>query len=303
MATLDSIDRMLLAELQAEGAGDPRRSRPTRRADAPPCLRRVRSLEEDGVIKGYTRSRRFEARLGITVFAWSASEPGGGRSPRFEQHIKPAEVRECHMLNGEIDFILKIVSKDCRASRNSSPASARPQSQCVSVKDVADHPHAKTSRASRSSSFPCRSDDARLADKTSGRFTPCYLVHFSSPQRRLRPDALRRAGASFVRGLFRLEQELTIMARSLVPLQPSTRHDRVDVADAQGRVSEWRAETNAPVVLQLRAGRATIVTPGETITIEGWPSRDGKPYMRLRRATRADGSLIGSAPFGSQDQS
>lgn len=77
----------------------------------------------------------------------------------------------------------------------------------------------------------------------------------------------------------------------------------LDVADSQGRVSEWRAETNAPVVLQRRGWTRDIVKPGETITIEGWPSRDGKPYMRLRRATRADGSLIGSAPFGSQDQS
>jgi hypothetical protein len=77
----------------------------------------------------------------------------------------------------------------------------------------------------------------------------------------------------------------------------------LDVADAQGRVSEWRAETNAPVVLQRRGWTRESIKPGETITIQGWPARDGKPYIRLQRATRADGSLIGSAPFGSQDQS
>ena len=77
----------------------------------------------------------------------------------------------------------------------------------------------------------------------------------------------------------------------------------LDVTDAQGRVREWRAETNAPVVLQRRGWTRDIIKPGETVTIEGWPSRDGKPYIRLRRATRADGQLIGSAPFGSQDQS
>jgi hypothetical protein len=77
----------------------------------------------------------------------------------------------------------------------------------------------------------------------------------------------------------------------------------LDVTDAQGRVREWRAETNAPVVLQRRGWTRTTVKPGEEITIQGWAARDGKPYMRLQRATRADGSLIGTAPFGRQDQS
>ena len=77
----------------------------------------------------------------------------------------------------------------------------------------------------------------------------------------------------------------------------------LDVTDAQGRVREWRAETNAPVVLQRRGWTRSSVKPGEEITITGWPSRDGKPYMRLSRAVHADGRLIGNAPFGRQDQS
>ena len=77
----------------------------------------------------------------------------------------------------------------------------------------------------------------------------------------------------------------------------------LDVTDAQGHVRQWRAETNAPAVLVRRGWTREAIKPGEIVTIEGWPSRDGKPYMRLRRALRADGSLIGSAPFGRQDQS
>jgi len=77
----------------------------------------------------------------------------------------------------------------------------------------------------------------------------------------------------------------------------------LEVADAQGQVREWRAETNAPVVLQRRGWTRDSVKPGETITIEGWPSRDGKPYIRLRRATHADGRLVGTAPFGQTEQS
>jgi hypothetical protein len=77
----------------------------------------------------------------------------------------------------------------------------------------------------------------------------------------------------------------------------------LDVTDAQGQVREWRAETNAPVVLQRRGWTRTTVKPGDVITIEGWPSRDGKPYLRLRRAVDENGRLIGTAPFGQQDQS
>ena len=77
----------------------------------------------------------------------------------------------------------------------------------------------------------------------------------------------------------------------------------LDVTDAQGRVRQWRAETNAPVVLRRRGWTRTSIKPGEEITIEGWPSRDGKPYLRLRRAVHADGRLIGTAPFGQGEQS
>ena len=77
----------------------------------------------------------------------------------------------------------------------------------------------------------------------------------------------------------------------------------LDVTDAQGRVTHWRAETNAPVVLQRRGWSRDTIKPGQVVTIEGWPSRDGKPYMRMRRAVDADGRLIGTAPFGQQDQS
>jgi hypothetical protein len=77
----------------------------------------------------------------------------------------------------------------------------------------------------------------------------------------------------------------------------------LNVTDAQGNVKEWRAETNAPVVLQRRGWTRTTVKPGDEITVQGWPARNGTPYIRLSRALRADGQLIGNAPFGRQDQS
>lgn len=77
----------------------------------------------------------------------------------------------------------------------------------------------------------------------------------------------------------------------------------LEVTDAQGRTREWRAETNAPVVLQRRGWTRASVRPGDVLTIDGWASRDGKPYIRLRRAVHQDGRLVGTAPFGEADQS
>ncbi len=75
----------------------------------------------------------------------------------------------------------------------------------------------------------------------------------------------------------------------------------IDVTGEDGKVREWRAETNAPAVLTRRGWTRSAIKPGETITIEGWPSRDGRPYMRLRAARDAQGNMIGTAPFGVTD--
>ena len=77
----------------------------------------------------------------------------------------------------------------------------------------------------------------------------------------------------------------------------------IDVTKADGTVEQWRAETNAPVILARRGWTRNSVKPGETVTISGWPARDGRNYLRLMEAKDANGKLIGSAPFGRQDQS
>ena len=115
MATLDAIDRRLLAELQDEGRVTNIELAQRVGLTAPPCLRRVRALEDAGVIKGY-HAELDASKLGfaITVFALVSLKSQAEESLRqFEEHMRTlAEVRECHMLNGEIDFILKIVAHD-----------------------------------------------------------------------------------------------------------------------------------------------------------------------------------------------
>ena len=112
---LDTVDRQILHDLQDDG-------RITnvdlaRRAgiSAPPCLRRVRVLEDAGIIKGYHADIDADA-LGysVRVFAFVGLTSQAESDLRdFEMLVSTwSQVRECHMLMGETDFLLKIVAHD-----------------------------------------------------------------------------------------------------------------------------------------------------------------------------------------------
>lgn len=137
MAALDSIDLKLLAELQSEGRITNVDLASRVGLTAPPCLRRVRALEKAGVIRGYHASLD-PARLGfsITVFAMVSLKSQAEEDLRaFEEHIRGLpEVRECHMLNGEIDFILKIVSRDLQSFQDFLTSKLTPAPNVASVK-------------------------------------------------------------------------------------------------------------------------------------------------------------------------
>jgi DNA-binding Lrp family transcriptional regulator len=112
---LDQIDRRILAELQDDGRMTNVDLASHVGLTAPPCLRRVRTLEEQGVIQGY-HAVLDPAQLGysITVFAMVSLKSQAEVDLRaFEDHVLTLDpVRECHMLNGEIDFMLKIVARN-----------------------------------------------------------------------------------------------------------------------------------------------------------------------------------------------
>ena len=112
---LDKVDRQILFDLQKNGRLSNVELAKNAGISAPPCLRRVRALEEAGVIRGYNAEIDPES-LGytVTVFAFvgliSQAEVD---LKKFENMVLSwEEVRECHMLMGEIDFLLKIVSTD-----------------------------------------------------------------------------------------------------------------------------------------------------------------------------------------------
>jgi DNA-binding Lrp family transcriptional regulator len=116
-ARLDDIDRKILKELQDDGRMTNVELARRVGISAPPCLRRVRALEQAGYIKGY-RALLDEKLLGfeVTVFAMvHLSSQAEADLKAFEAFVrKEPLVRECWMLSGEIDFILKCVAPDLK---------------------------------------------------------------------------------------------------------------------------------------------------------------------------------------------
>jgi len=112
---LDPIDRRILRELQADGRMTNVELARRVGITAPPCLRRVRALEEAGLIRGYHAALAPEA-LGfpVTVFAQvGLASQAEADLQAFERLVRQwPEVREAHMLAGETDFLLKIVATD-----------------------------------------------------------------------------------------------------------------------------------------------------------------------------------------------
>jgi DNA-binding Lrp family transcriptional regulator len=113
MRRLDNIDRNILHELQQDGRITNVELARRVGISAPPCLRRVRSLEEAGFIKGY-RALLDEKLLGCEVTAFAMvhlSSQAEADLQAFEAFVsREPLVRECWMLSGEIDFILKCVA-------------------------------------------------------------------------------------------------------------------------------------------------------------------------------------------------
>lgn len=133
----DQIDLQILHELQKDGRMTNVELAQLVGLTAPPCLRRVRALEESGVIRSY-HADLDAAKLGygITVFAMVSLRSQAEADLRaFEDHVAALpEVRECHMLNGEIDFILKVVARDLQSFQQFLTSRLTPAPNVASVK-------------------------------------------------------------------------------------------------------------------------------------------------------------------------
>lgn len=112
---LDDIDRRILTELQESGRMTNVELASRAGISPPPCLRRVRRLEEAGLILGY-HAETDPQKLGWQIQFFAIVGLDSQRQTvldAFESLVGSwEEMRECHMIRGGSDFLLKFVARD-----------------------------------------------------------------------------------------------------------------------------------------------------------------------------------------------
>ncbi len=115
---IDALDRKILEALQSDGRATNVELSAQVHLSAPQCFRRVRSLEERGVIRGYHAQVQPQL-LGLGVMAYvSLNIDGGqfGRVREIEAHMRAfSQILECHTVSGDSDYLLKVVARDLKS--------------------------------------------------------------------------------------------------------------------------------------------------------------------------------------------
>ncbi|MFL2840693.1 MAG: Lrp/AsnC family transcriptional regulator [Pseudohongiellaceae bacterium] len=119
---LDRTDKRILAELQKNGRISNLELADTIGLSPSPCLRRVKQLEESGIIEGYTALLN-ASNLGLKLTALiqiNMDKHIPDRFEHFEQTIQSyPEVQECLLIAGQsADYLLKITVEDMEVYQN-----------------------------------------------------------------------------------------------------------------------------------------------------------------------------------------
>ncbi len=114
--TLDKYDKRILETLQQQGRISNQELAETINLSPSPCLRRVKQLEEQGLIAGYAALLDAK-KLGLSLVSFmqvSMDKHTPERFEYFEQQItKCSEVLECHLVTGQsADYLLKVIVRD-----------------------------------------------------------------------------------------------------------------------------------------------------------------------------------------------
>jgi len=118
MITLDAIDRRILERLQQDGRLSNADLAEKVGLSSSPCWRRVKALEEAGVIKGY--AALLDAKtvgLSVNVFVSVSLSTQNEKSLQAFERAAAArpEVMECYLMTGDSDYLLRIVVPDLEA--------------------------------------------------------------------------------------------------------------------------------------------------------------------------------------------
>ena len=111
---LDRIDRKILSQLQRNARISNAELAERVNLSPTPCLRRLRKLQDSGLIEGYTAILDKKA-LGLQISAFvfvSLDKNTRENGEAFESALKDlAEVTECCVVAGRHDYVLRVVTK------------------------------------------------------------------------------------------------------------------------------------------------------------------------------------------------
>ncbi len=116
--TMDAIDRKIIRALQHDARLTNQDLASAVGLSASPCLRRVRKLEQIGILSGYTALVDQEKfGLPINVFVNIRLEKPSTKTMRaFEKAIENIDaVVECYLMTGNRDYLLRVVSSDLKS--------------------------------------------------------------------------------------------------------------------------------------------------------------------------------------------
>ncbi len=115
---MDEIDRKIIAALQSDGKITVNELAETIGLSASPCARRVRLLEQAGIIKGYAAIID-QKKVGLPISAFASIKMERQREDALERFSKAVarwpEVVDCYLMTGQRDYLLRIVVKDLEA--------------------------------------------------------------------------------------------------------------------------------------------------------------------------------------------
>jgi Lrp/AsnC family leucine-responsive transcriptional regulator len=119
-AKIDETDRRILEQLQRDGRLSNLELAEKIGLSPSPCLRRLRRLEETGLIEGYgAKVNRKKLGLGLLVFVLLKLERYSDANPQVyrDRFSAMPDVIACHLISGTHDFLLQVVAKDLDAYR------------------------------------------------------------------------------------------------------------------------------------------------------------------------------------------
>ncbi|MEI5682214.1 Lrp/AsnC family transcriptional regulator [Mesorhizobium sp. CCNWLW179-1] len=118
MSTLDHIGRKIIAAIQSDGRITVQELADKVGLSPSPCARRVKMMEDEGIIKGYSAVID-QAKVGLPVSAFASIKLEKQREDhldRFAQAIaRWPEVVDCYLMTGQYDYLMRVVVADLAA--------------------------------------------------------------------------------------------------------------------------------------------------------------------------------------------